>query len=183
MIYVVRHGQTDWNLQGKIQGSTDIPLNETGLEQARAAAEALKNVKFDVVFCSPLKRTRQTCEIIYDGKIIFDDRLKEINYGDFEGQHRNSLSFPFDDFWNTEKNLIEKNAESMTDLENRVFGFYDEILKKYPDKTILVVCHGGTIRATKGYFLGRPPDGDYIKTFGFEVNSSIIKFENKRREK
>ena len=63
-IYVIRHGQTDWNVAGKCQGRTDIELNETGIEQAKQAKEQLKNYNIDQIICSPLKRTRKTAEII-----------------------------------------------------------------------------------------------------------------------
>ena len=63
-LYLVRHGQTDWNIQGRIQGSTDIELNSTGLNQAQKTAELLKNIDFDVIYSSPLKRTVDTAKII-----------------------------------------------------------------------------------------------------------------------
>ena len=85
MVYLVRQGQTDWNLFKRANGITETFLNQTGIEQAEKQAENLKDVNFDVCFCSPQKRTRQTCEIIYKGQISFDDRLVEIICGDFEG--------------------------------------------------------------------------------------------------
>lgn len=75
MIYLVRHGQTNWNLLKKFNGCTDTELNQTGIEQAKSQAENLMNVSFDVCFCSPLKRARQTCEIIFKGTIVMDERL------------------------------------------------------------------------------------------------------------
>ena len=79
-LYVVRHGETDWNVEPmKFQGISDTPLNDNGREQANALAEQLKDIKFDAVYCSPLVRARETCEIIlnnneHDGKIIFDKK-------------------------------------------------------------------------------------------------------------
>ena len=77
MIYIVRHGETDWNVLGKLQGSKDIPLNEKGIEQAKELREILKDVKFDIVFASPLQRTLKTAEIICDNEIIKDERIIE----------------------------------------------------------------------------------------------------------
>jgi len=85
MIYLVRQGQTDWNLFHKFNGVTDTFLNQTGIAQVKLQAENLGNVNFDACFCSPQTRARQTCEIIYKGPIVFDDRLVEINCGEFEG--------------------------------------------------------------------------------------------------
>ena len=88
MIYLVRQGQTDWNLFRRANGVTDTFLNQTGIAQAKLQAENLRNVNFDTCFCSSQTRARQTCEIIYQGPIVFDDRLVEINAGDLIGQKR-----------------------------------------------------------------------------------------------
>jgi probable phosphoglycerate mutase len=75
MIYLVYHGQTDWNLFKRANGVTDTFLNRTGIAQAKLQAENLRSVSFDACFCSPQTRARQTCEIIYQGPIVLDDRL------------------------------------------------------------------------------------------------------------
>lgn len=87
-LYVIRHGQTDWNVMKKMQGSVDIELNEIGIKQAYITKENLDSISIDVIFCSPLKRAKQTAEIINKGRnleIIYDERLRERNYGEFEG--------------------------------------------------------------------------------------------------
>ena len=91
-VYIVRHGQTDWNVQHKAQGRSDIPLNETGRRQAEELRDKIKDIKFDAVYASPLKRARETAEIATDGeyKIVFDDRLMERSFGDFEGKEISS---------------------------------------------------------------------------------------------
>ena len=88
MLYVLRHGRTDWNDEHKLQGRTDIPLNDTGRTMAVNAGELYKNVHFDICFCSPLIRARETAEILLKGRnvpIVFDDRLLEMSFGEFEG--------------------------------------------------------------------------------------------------
>ena len=85
----VRHGQTDWNRAGRMQGILDIPLNEKGLEQARETARLLKDEQFDAVYLSPLLRTRQTAQIICEGRrvpMIEERRLIERDMGEFEGK-------------------------------------------------------------------------------------------------
>ncbi len=77
MIYIVRHGQTDWNVKGIYQGRIDIPLNETGREQARKTKKELEGIKFDKVFSSPLKRALETAQIICNNEIITDKRIIE----------------------------------------------------------------------------------------------------------
>ena len=91
-VYIARHGQTDWNIQHRAQGRTDIPLNETGRTQAKALYENIKDIKFTAVYASPLRRAAETAQIATDGKynILYDDRLAERSFGDFEGKKINN---------------------------------------------------------------------------------------------
>lgn len=161
MIYFVRHGQTDWNLAHKVQGRADIELNETGIAQAKKAKEELKNIQFHKVFCSPLKRTRKTCEIITDEPIVFDDRLLERELGEFEGLKREE--FDIMSFWNSNSSQMFIKAETLKELEFRVNNFLDNIIKKYYGKNILVVSHGGVGIFFHNYFYGAPEDGNYLQ--------------------
>ena len=91
MIYVTRHGQTDWNVQKKVMGRCDEPLNETGLQQAEETRNNLLNTKIDIIICSPLQRAKQTADVINKGRnipIIYDDRIVERDFGEFEGKQK-----------------------------------------------------------------------------------------------
>lgn len=145
-LYVVRHGQTNWNIQGLVQGLTDIELNETGIEQANQIAEFLKNVKFSAIYSSPLKRTIQTAKLInkyHNIDIIPDKRIIERCFGNFEGT--NNLKNKFH-YWDYELNLEDNNVESVKMLFNRVKNFLYEIYNNYneTDSNILLITHGGT---------------------------------------
>ena len=88
MLYIMRHGRTDWNDRRKLQGRTDIPLNAEGRSMAQKARDEYREVPLDLCFCSPLKRARETAEILLTGRnvpIKADDRLKEMSFGKFEG--------------------------------------------------------------------------------------------------
>ena len=88
-IYLVRHGQTDWNYQKKIQGQQDVDINEQGIRQAEKLAEILKNVPFEYAVCSPLTRAHHTAEILlkyHSVPLSYDERLKEIYLGKWEGK-------------------------------------------------------------------------------------------------
>ena len=146
-LYIVRHGQTDWNIQGRIQGSTDIVLNSTGISQAWQTAELLKNIKFEVIYASPLKRTIDTAKIInsyHNINIIKDNRIIERNFGYFEGT-QNVLT-DISDYLDFEKNLSSNNVESIKELFKRIEDFLLDIYDNYKDTNanILVVTHGGT---------------------------------------
>ena len=91
MLYIVRHGETDWNRMKKVQGHTDIPLNDYGRHLAEETAEGMKEIRLDLGFTSPLKRARETAEIILAGRnipLIDEERIKEIGFGRYEGMFR-----------------------------------------------------------------------------------------------
>lgn len=95
-ILLTRHGQTDWNVAGKIQGCTDIELNQTGIEQAKIAREKLLNYDIDIIITSPLKRAKRTAEIINEGRNIPLTESKGIierNFGEFEGKTAKEFNF------------------------------------------------------------------------------------------
>lgn len=173
MIYFVRHGQTDWNLSKKIQGQTNTLLNETGKKQATEARKALENINFNYIFCSPLSRTVETCKIIVGDKhFTIDERLIERGFGEYDGFL--TCDFDYEGFWNSNKNQKFERAESLFETEKRVFDFLDE-LKKYKDKNILIVSHGGIGLLVQSYFCGKPKDGDYLKFLA--DNGKILKFD------
>lgn len=159
MIYVVRHGQTDWNLQGRCQGRQDIELNQTGRAQAAALAEQLADVKFDVCFASPLKRTLETAQTIYHGEIITDPRLIERGIGALEGrQGWKEAGVNFNDPHDPVSQ--QYGVEMLPDLQKRLRSFWDEILTKYVGQNVLVVTHAGVALWSQVYFYGMPADPD-----------------------
>ena len=152
-IYLVRHGETDWNQAGLLQGQTDIALNAQGLEQAREAAERLKEIPFEIAFCSPLIRAKRTAEtIIGDRKITLttDERLRELNFGPWEGVDirtiKDAASQPFT---NPGSYIPPEGAESFAQLYKRSGEFVDQVLLPLEGtyETVLVVAHGGVNRS------------------------------------
>ena len=96
MLYIMRHGKTEWNVRHKLQGRTDIPLNEEGRKMAEKAHEEYKDINIDICYCSPLVRARETAEIVLRGRnipILTDDRLVEMSFGEYEGVE-NSFHIP-----------------------------------------------------------------------------------------
>lgn len=95
MLYIMRHGKTEWNAEHKLQGRTDIPLCEEGRQMAKNAHEEYKDVHFDVCYCSPLCRARETAQLLLEGRnvpVITDERLIEMSFGIYEGK-----PYSFDD--------------------------------------------------------------------------------------
>lgn len=150
MLYIMRHGKTDWNEKRKLQGKTDIPLNETGRAMAREAQRACRGVHFDLCYSSPLIRARETAEIVLEGRelsILTDERLREMSFGIYEGVER-ALDVPGSPmhvlFQSPESYQAPEGAESLEDLYARTGDFLKEkiepALKQGLD--VLIVGHG-----------------------------------------
>ena len=157
-IYYVRHGQTDLNLAQKMQGGgTEKELNETGVSQAYNTKKELENVKYDLVICSPMKRAKQTAEIINEGRdipIITDERIRERKLGDYEG--RDVTEEMENNIWDYKLNYNIPNGENLHDFEKRIDEFFDDIKEKYHDKSVLIVAHGGIAKVIKAHLYGMP---------------------------
>lgn len=186
-ILITRHGQTDWNVLGKIQGQTDIELNDNGRQQAKETGELIKNENIDIIITSPLKRAKETAKIInenFNVTIIEDNRLMERNFGKSEGLTKDDrrklkeINPEVNDVWNYNKNIDFNGMETMQDFCNRIYKFLDEIINKYRDKNILIVTHGGVSVPIKCYFMKYPLenlcDRDAVKGL---KNCEITKFE------
>jgi broad specificity phosphatase PhoE len=180
MIYLVRHGQTEWNVKRIIQGKMDIPLNEVGREQASIIKSELDKEPIDLIICSPLKRAKETAEIINEGRnipIIFDDRISERNFGEFEGKVIKVVDGHH--FWDYYINEQFMEAESIQEFFKRVYSFLDDITIKYSNKNILLVSHGGVSIAVYCYYNNSIPEGSLIQA-GFALgNCEVISYNNK----
>lgn len=161
-IYLARHGQTDWNVAHKAQGRTDIPLNETGVKQAEELREKIKNLDFDICYASPLSRAKQTAEIAVDGKckIVFDERLMERCFGDYEGKLVNSwLETVGEDIGDLKLNTNKNGMEPVRDVLARTKAVLDDIENKHDnDSRILIVSHGQVSRGLNFNLVGYDDD-------------------------
>lgn len=157
-IYLIRHGVTDQNKKRCLQGRSDIELNEDGRELARKTAEGLKDVKFDLIFTSPLKRAYETAEIIKrDRKIplIPREELLEISFGAYEGlcfgqEHYNIPDERFMDFFHSpQEYTIPPGGEGFEQVIARTGVLLQELreTREYQDKTILLSTHGCALKA------------------------------------
>lgn len=154
-LYVVRHGQTDWNIENKLQGCVDVPLNPTGIYQAQNLANAISSLDFELIISSPLNRALDTAKIInkkHNVELIVNSALSERNYGYLEGVYGDK----YDKFsyWNYEINYKDKNVESIQSFFDRVFKFIDSLKQNYSNENILLVTHSGVNIAINCYFNG-----------------------------
>lgn len=175
-IYSTRHGQTDYNKNELILGTTDIPLNETGLAQAEALAEAVEKLgDIDVIISSPMLRSLTTARVLAEKcglEIITDKRLREWDYGDFEEKSR--FTEGFSESKREFAVRMRGGGESLLQLSHRVYSFLDEIIEKYKDKNVFVVSHGGICRVIETYFHDMTAD-EYSNWF--MGNCELLKYE------
>ena len=166
---LLRHGQTDWNIDLRLQGSTDIPLNETGKEQARQAALALNPEDWDLIIASPLSRARNTAEIIAQElsmNVVIVPELIERSFGAAEGLDHASWRKLY------ESHVPIEGLESLEDLRLRTHLLLDLIANEYSGQRVLAVSHGAFIRkvltiVTNGEL---PRDGERLS------NASLNRF-------
>lgn len=150
MFYIIRHGKTEWNAIYRLQGKSDIPLNEEGRKMAREEKAQCDKIHFDVCYCSPLVRAYETAQILLEGTdtpIIRDDRLEELGFGACEGKIKtseNPQSSVYNLFHSPENYVAEDGAETLEHLYARTGSFIEEVLRPLfrQGKTVLVVGHG-----------------------------------------
>jgi broad specificity phosphatase PhoE len=142
-ILLARHGETDWNLERRFQGWADQPLNETGREQARALRDQLRETPFDAVYTSDLKRAHETAEIVaapHGVPVVADEGLREIDVGPLQGRTWTELHEAYGDGeW--------PHGETREEHRARVHDALLRIARRHAGQRILVVTHGGTMRA------------------------------------
>ncbi len=150
--FFTRHGETDWNVEERIQGYKDIELNAEGIRQAEIARDSVRDEKYDLIISSPLKRARKTADIInqvLNLKIIEDARIMERGFGKSEGLtkaeiRKIAIEHPeIIDVWNYKRNVSYNDMESFQDFAKRVYEFLDETISRYNCERILIVSHGG----------------------------------------
>ena len=156
-LYIIRHGETEWNVLRRFQGRSDIPLNEEGRRLARVTAEALREVPFSRIYTSPLKRAYETAMIIKadrDIPVIVEPRIIEIGFGEYEGLccGKEHYNIPDPDFMNffqkPEAYKPPRGAEGIDELKARTADFLQEIVynKDMEKDTVLVSTHGAALR-------------------------------------
>lgn len=152
-LVLVRHGQTDWNAEGRLQGRSDIPLNGVGRAQARDAAGMLAGGPWDLLVSSPLVRATETADLIGAGLGLQRSQtvegLLERDYGSAEGSLMHGLSEP-------EATRLLGAAETEEEVAQRGLVTLRDLLETYPDRAIIAVTHGTYMRLTLSALLGRP---------------------------
>ena len=160
---IVRHGETAWNAEHRVQGQLDVPLNAIGLAQARAASRVLGREKFDVIWSSDLSRARQTAQPTADllsAQVLLDKALRERHYGIFErltyAEVKEKFPEDYARFEAREPDYAFRTGESLKDFSARSIAAVSGIVKAYEGKSILVFTHGGVLDHLHRFITGQP---------------------------
>ena len=153
-IWIARHGQTDLNKKKLMQGRTDAPLNEKGIEQARRSRQNIGDVRFDAVYSSPLQRAKLTGAIIGGvdiSEVIEDPRIIETDFGRYEKRRYYALGLPMTAYWTMPRIFpAPPTVESIESMKERASSFLKE-LETHDYDNVLVACHGGSCALFCGY--------------------------------
>jgi broad specificity phosphatase PhoE len=181
-ILLVRHGETDYNKKHILMGKINPKLNRTGIKQAKKLARRLSGEHIDAIFSSDYLRARETAEIInsFHGlRIRFDKRLREQDVGIFEGKPRHVFVEAMESSGRARHLFKPEGGESKKTVQRRALIFLKDVIKKYPDKTVLIVSHGALIAEVLFHFTGMPRE-NYHKLRQKNTALNIIEI-NKRQ--
>ncbi len=172
-LYITRHGETEWNKEKRMQGWLDSNLTEDGRKSAISLGKSLKNIDFTAIYSSPSGRTKTTTELIKgdrDIPIYYNDDLKEMNLGKWEGQTQNSIfeayPYEYEDFWYAPHVFTPIGGENFEETKARALKILNTIQKQYSDGHVLIVTHTVIIKCLLSIFknvtLEHLWDGPYI---------------------
>ena len=160
-LYLIRHGETDYNNTLRFQGQIDVPLNQAGIAQAEKLAEYFKDIPLDAIYASSLQRAGKTAEIIGKAKDLAPvptDALREMSFGIWESMNSGDIQKKYarewKDFFANPANTKIPEGESMADVQKRVYPEVKRILDTWPEGNIAFVSHGGVIRVLVCTMLG-----------------------------
>lgn len=164
LLYLMRHGETDWNREGRFQGQTDVPLNDRGRDQARDLARRVAAVPLAALYTSDLSRAAETAQIVagaFPGLPVYPDpRLREVHAGSLAGLTLAEVRVRYPAWWSAAADdtgdVRPPGGESFGDQAARVVAALDAIAARHPGQAVGVVTHGGAIRAAICHALGLP---------------------------
>ncbi|MFH1667464.1 MAG: class I tRNA ligase family protein [Candidatus Komeilibacteria bacterium] len=179
-LVLTRHALTDWNQDEIIQGKTEMPLDESSIDNLKTKLTIFRDQGFDLIICSPMMRARQTAEIINEElniPIVIEESLRERDYGVFEGKKVSEIKKDYPEYYKDKINYKIGQAETYNDLSIRAKEFLGKVIKEYPNKKILVISHNAMVR-TFNMVMGGEKDikklSDYKLPFGEVANYHIL---------
>jgi len=162
-LYLVRHGQTDWNLEGRWQGHADVPLNDRGLQQAAQIAEALAGAGLKAIYSSDLQRARQTAQLLAEAaglEVRVDARLREIHQGEWQGLLVDEIQARYGEIFHQRHRdpaaFAPPGGETAAQVKARLLEAIGEICRRHPDERVAIVSHGFALALLRTHFGNHP---------------------------
>lgn len=188
-LLITRHGETEWNLEGRMQGQKDSKLTELGKRQARWLGERLNEEKIDIIISSSSGRAIATSQLIRgdrDIEIISNDNLREIDLGEWEGMLHKEIEKLWEEerrnFWNFPHLYQPVGGETFSKFLDRVSGEVEQIISKYEGKNILIVAHAVVLKALITYFENKDLEDLWSGEFMHSTCLNILEIKNDRRK-
>lgn len=192
IIYLTRHGETEWNIEKRLQGRGDSPLTENGIQRAKELRDRIKNIDIDVIYSSPIKRALNTANILRGNKnidIVTDDSLMEMCFGDYEGKkidivQEENPSWDINLIMQGNVEICAPNGENLKEVRERISKLMNKIIAENMGKSILIVTHGITLKALMYYFKDKDVNSEVMgqatltKINIDEKNNFYIEFKN-----
>lgn len=158
-LYITRHGETEWNREKRMQGWLDSNLTENGIKNAESLGERLKDIELTAIFSSPSGRTKATTNLIRGERnipVIYDEDLKEIKLGEWEGKTHSSIKelyeVEFESYWNTPHQFTTVGGETFEETRERAVRVLNRIKREYKSGNILIVTHSVLIKCMYSFF-------------------------------
>lgn len=186
-LYIARHGETEWNSQGKMQGWQDSALTEKGVSNAKKLGQSLSHINFDFVCCSPLGRAVETAKHIISGKdilFVYSSSFKEMGFGTWEGMHHDKIKELYPEqqhnYWNSPHLYKAMDGESYKAFIERVRSGLEILIQNSQSKNILLVTHAAVIKAIFTIVYNRALKDFWAPPFTYDTCLSILEIENNR---
>ena len=183
-LYITRHGETEWNTKGRMQGWNDSPLTSLGISQAQWLYHRLKDIDFDAIYSSPAGRAYKTAEILKGKRnieIIAHGALREINLSQWEGLDQKDIKEKdeeqFHNFWKAPHLYKPLSGEDFLELQHRVTEGIREIVKKHKNETLLIVTHTMTLKALIAGIENKPISTIWDPPFIKQTSLTIIEMD------
>lgn len=184
-LYITRHGETEWNSLGKMQGWLNSSLSEKGIANAQKLGQRLRDIDFDLVCCSPLGRAMETAAHVLMNKealIVYDSSFKEMGFGAWEGMYHDDIKKQYPkqqhNYWN-EPHLYQPNGgESYQEFIDRVKLGLENLIQNNDCQNILLVTHAAVIKAIFTIVYNKPIKDFWAPPFTYDTCLSILEIEN-----
>jgi alpha-ribazole phosphatase len=162
-LVLIRHGETEWNVEGRWQGQADVPLNARGQQQAQELAQELADTGISAIYSSDLQRAYATAQALAQKtglEIHTDERLREIHQGDWQGmlvtEIQERYASRFEDRRKNPLTVAPPGGESVAEVKERVIAAVEDILERHPNHRVAIVSHGFALAVIQVHYLGMP---------------------------